>query len=109
MAAFAQFGSDLDKATQNKLAQGERLLEALKQPQYSPYNLEDQIAILFLAINGYLLNVETDDVSAFIKEYLTFLKNEKCELVKNIAETGVLSVEQETELHEAIHSFKGNG
>ena len=58
MAAFAQFGSDLDKATQDKLAQGERLMEVLKQPQFSPYPMEEQAAALFLAVNGHLMDMK---------------------------------------------------
>jgi F-type H+-transporting ATPase subunit alpha len=106
MTAFAQFGSDLDKATQDKLAQGERLMEVLKQPQYSPYPLEEQVAILFLAINGYLLDIQVNGVSAFIKEFLAYLKNQKAELMKNVAESGVVSVVQEGELRAAIEAFK---
>jgi F-type H+-transporting ATPase subunit alpha len=110
MAAFAQFGSDLDKATQEKLAQGERLMEVLKQPQYAPYPLEEQIAILFMAINGYLLNLKTESISSFVKTCLAHLKNRKAGLMQAIAGTGILSAEQEVELRnaigEAVESFK---
>jgi F-type H+-transporting ATPase subunit alpha len=99
MAAFAQFGSDLDKATQNKLAQGERLMEVLKQPQYSPYQLDEQTVILFLAVNGYLLDIKTGQIPSFVKEYLVYLKKQKNELLKSIVESGIVSIEQETELH----------
>jgi F-type H+-transporting ATPase subunit alpha len=108
MAAFAQFGSDLDKATQDKLAQGERLMEILKQPQYSPYHLEEQIAVLFLVVNGYLLDIKVDDISSFVKDYLAYLKSQKTELMRSIGETGVISIEQESELHTAIKIFKGS-
>jgi len=107
MAAFAQFGSDLDKATQDKLAQGERLMEVLKQPQYSPYPLEEQIVILFLAVEGYLLDIKTENVSMFVKDILSNLKSQKADLLKNIAETGVVSKEQEDELRLTIETFKG--
>jgi F-type H+-transporting ATPase subunit alpha len=106
MAAFAQFGSDLDKATQDKLAQGERLMEVLKQPQYSPYPLEDQVAILFLAVNGYLLDIKAGEIASFIKAYLIYLKNKKADLMKSIGETGVVSAEQEGELRTAVEEFK---
>ncbi|MDR0324050.1 MAG: F0F1 ATP synthase subunit alpha [Treponema sp.] len=105
MAAFAQFGSDLDKATQDKLAQGARLMEVLKQLPFSPYTLEEQVAILFLAVNGYLLNVQVDEISSFIKEYLSYLKIEKTDLLKSISETGVVSAEQESELKNTIESW----
>jgi F-type H+-transporting ATPase subunit alpha len=107
MAAFAQFGSDLDKATQDKLAQGERLMEVLKQPQLSPYPLEIQIAILFLAVNGYLLDIKTENVSAFVKDFLSHLKDQKQDLMRAIAETGVVSKEQEDELRLTVEAFKG--
>ena len=106
MAAFAQFGSDLDKATQDKLAQGERLMEVLKQPQYSPYPLEEQVALLFLAINGYLMDVETAQIAPLVKTYLTYLKNHNAELLRGIAATGALSADQEAELRSAVESFK---
>ncbi|MDR0321533.1 MAG: F0F1 ATP synthase subunit alpha [Treponema sp.] len=106
MAAFAQFGSDLDKETRDKLIQGVRLLEVLKQPQLSPYDLEEQVAILFLAVNGYLLNVYVENISSFVKEYLEYLKSQKAELMKSIAETGVVSEEQEEEMRSAAKAFK---
>jgi len=107
MAAFAQFGSDLDKATQDKLAQGERLIEVLKQPQYSPYPLEQQVAILFLAINGYLMNIEVKDINIFVKSYLEYLNDNHAELMRNVGETGVLSMANESEFHSAVEKFKG--
>jgi F-type H+-transporting ATPase subunit alpha len=106
MAAFAQFGSDLDKATQDKLAQGERLMEVLKQPQLSPFPVEEQIAILFLAVNGHLLGVKVEEIKTFVQDYLERLKNEKVGLLKTIAETGVLSGEQESELGAFTEAFK---
>ena len=109
MAAFAQFGSDLDKATQDKLAQGARLMEALKQPQYSPYSLEEQTAILFMAVNGYLMDVDTADISSFIssfvKDHLPGFRDKNVDLFKSIAETGSVSAEQETELHTIAKEF----
>jgi F-type H+-transporting ATPase subunit alpha len=107
MAAFAQFGSDLDKATQDKLSQGARLMEVLKQPQYSPYHLEEQVAILFLAVNGYLMDIKVEKISSFIKNYLLFLKSYKTELMQSIAETGSVSITQESELRSAVEAFKG--
>ncbi|MCL1958488.1 MAG: F0F1 ATP synthase subunit alpha [Spirochaetes bacterium] len=107
MAAFAQFGSDLDKATQDKLAQGERLMEVLKQPQYSPYPLEEQIVILFLAVEGFLLDIKTENISVFVKDFLLHLKSQKADLLRSIAETGVVSKEQEDELRLTVETFKG--
>ena len=107
MAAFAQFGSDLDKATQDKLAQGERLMEVLKQPQFLPYPLEEQIAILFLAVNGYLMDIKVENISSFVKDFLSLLKTQKTDLMRSIAETGVVSAEQESELRATVEAFKG--
>jgi F-type H+-transporting ATPase subunit alpha len=106
MAAFAQFGSDLDKATQDKLAQGERLMEVLKQPQYAPYPLEHQVALLFMAINGYLLDVNVKKIQPFIKSWLEYLESNHAELMKGSGETGILSAEQEGELRTAAENFK---
>jgi F-type H+-transporting ATPase subunit alpha len=106
MAAFAQFGSDLDKATQDKLAQGERLMEVLKQPQYSPYSQDQQAAILFLAVNGYLLDVKVENISGFIKGYIEYLRVNKPELLQSIADTGNLGADRESELRDAIDKFK---
>ncbi|MDR0290633.1 MAG: F0F1 ATP synthase subunit alpha, partial [Treponema sp.] len=109
MAAFAQFGSDLDKATQDKLAQGERLMEVLKQPQYAPYSLEQQVAILYLSINGYLLDVDVGKIASFVKSYLEYLQNNHAELMRNVGETGEVSAEQERELRTAAEEFKKPG
>ncbi|MDR2500556.1 MAG: F0F1 ATP synthase subunit alpha [Treponema sp.] len=106
MAAFAQFGSDLDKATQDKLAQGARLMEALKQPQYAPYAMEEQAAILFMAVNGYLMDVAMDRIASFIKDFLSSLKSGHGETLRRIGETGLIAMEQEQELIQAIESFK---
>jgi F-type H+-transporting ATPase subunit alpha len=107
MAAFAQFGSDLDKATQDKLAQGERLMEVLKQPQFSPYPLEEQVAILFLAVNGYLMDIKVENIASFVKDFLTHLKTQKADLMRSIAETGVVSADQESELRATVDAYKG--
>jgi F-type H+-transporting ATPase subunit alpha len=106
MAAFAQFGSDLDKATQDKLAQGKRLMEVLKQPQFSPYAMEEQAAILFLAANGFLMDVKVENITAFVRGCLEYLKNHHAELLRSVAETGLMSAEQEGELKNAIEGYK---
>jgi F-type H+-transporting ATPase subunit alpha len=106
MAAFAQFGSDLDKATQDKLAQGQRLMEALKQPQFAPLAMEAQVAALFVSINGYLLDIPVEKIAAYMKEFLEYLKLRRGDLLKEIADTGVLSAESEQALSDAIETFK---
>jgi len=106
MEAFAQFGSDLDKETRDKLIQGVRLIEALKQPQLSPYQMEEQAAILFLAVNGFLIDIFTENISSFIKEYLDFLKIQRAGLLEEIAQTGDISPELENKLSAAAIAFK---
>jgi F-type H+-transporting ATPase subunit alpha len=106
MAAFAQFGSDLDKATQDKLAQGERLMEVLKQPQFSPYTMEEQVAVLFVAVNGYLMDVSVEKIQPFIKGFLEYLKVHNLEVLKIIAETGAITADQEADLRTAVENYK---
>jgi F-type H+-transporting ATPase subunit alpha len=106
MAAFAQFGSDLDRATQDKLAQGARLMEVLKQPQFSPYPMEDQTAILFIAVNGYLMDVEVDKVNTFIRGFLEYLRIHHKNILETIAKTGATTPELEQELKDTVENYK---
>jgi F-type H+-transporting ATPase subunit alpha len=106
MAAFAQFGSDLDKATQDKLAQGERLMEVLKQPQFAPYPVEEQAAILFIAVKGYLMDIKVEEIAPFIKNFLERLRVSQGDILKAIAETGQITPELEQGLSSAVEAFK---
>jgi F-type H+-transporting ATPase subunit alpha len=106
MAAFAQFGSDLDKATQDKLAQGERLMEVLKQNQFSPLSMEKEFTVLFAAVNGFLSDVQPPKVKGFISGLLDFLLLKHTGILQAIAETKAASVELEQELSEAIENYK---
>jgi F-type H+-transporting ATPase subunit alpha len=106
MAAFAQFGSDLDKATQDKLAQGVRLMEVLKQPQFRPYAMEEQVAILFIAVNGYLMDVAVEKIGDFVRGFLEYLKAHNRDLLDTIASTGATTPDQEEELRQAAESYK---
>jgi F-type H+-transporting ATPase subunit alpha len=106
MAAFAQFGSDLDKATQDKLAQGARLMEVVKQPQIAPYPIADQYAILFISLNGHLMSIETAKVSAFIKSFLEYLSAHHQQAMETLNKTGESSKEIEEELTQAVEDFK---
>jgi F-type H+-transporting ATPase subunit alpha len=106
MAAFAQFGSDLDKATQDKLAQGERLMEVLKQPQFAPYPMEEQVAILFISVNGYLMDIPRNNVSSFIRAFLEYLRAHCGETLRTIASSGAASPETDRELTDAVEQFK---
>jgi F-type H+-transporting ATPase subunit alpha len=106
MAAFAQFGSDLDKATQDKLAQGERLMEALKQSQFSPMPVEEQTAALFAAVNGYLMDCAVDKVPEFLKGMLEFLRLKHSGILETIAAQKALPADLEHELGEAVEAYR---
>ncbi len=105
LQAFAQFGSDLDADTKERLALGERIVEVLKQDKTSPVPVEKQVAIIFATVNGYLKNVEVRDVRRYEKELFDFL-DRKCDGVLNdIKSTGELSVENTELLKKALTDF----
>ncbi|KNY28510.1 F0F1 ATP synthase subunit alpha [Pseudobacteroides cellulosolvens] len=106
LAVFAQFGSDLDKATREKLMQGERLMETLKQPQYSPIPVEHQVIILYVASNKYLMDIDVKDVRKFNSELIKYMDEKYPQVAKAIAETGELKAETEESLKKAIDEFK---
>ena len=106
MAAFAQFGSDLDKATQDKLAQGERLMEVLKQNQFSPLSMEKEYVTLFTAINGFLTDVPVNQVRTFIAGLLDYISVKYAKILQTLAETGAVSDEMEKELLDAVETYK---
>ncbi|MBQ3389733.1 MAG: F0F1 ATP synthase subunit alpha [Firmicutes bacterium] len=105
LAAFAQFGSDLDKDTQERLAQGERLMRILRQPQYQPMAVEDQIMIIYATINKYLADVPVTEVSRFEKEFLDFMDNQHPEVGKAIIAEQKLTDEIEANLKAALEEF----
>jgi len=86
MAAFAQFGSDLDAATQQLLARGARLTELMKQPQYAPLTNAEIVCVIFAGTNGYLDNVDVKDVGRFEAEMLKHLRTSNADLLKDITE-----------------------
>jgi len=106
LAAFAQFGSDLDKETQERLSQGERILQILKQLQYDPMSVEKQVMIIYALTNKFLADIELEDVRNFEAGFLKFMDDQYSEVGKNIATTGNLDAETEEKLKEAIESFK---
>jgi F-type H+-transporting ATPase subunit alpha len=108
LAAFAQFGSELDKDTQDRLRQGERILEILKQPQYEPMKVEHQVVILYAAINRYLDDVPVDKVSQFSSDLVSYVDNNNPEIFEDIRETKDLTDETAQKLEEAIKEFKKN-
>jgi F-type H+-transporting ATPase subunit alpha len=105
LAAFAQFGSDLDKATQAQLNRGQHLQEILKQPQYQPMSFEDQVLILFAGTNGYADNITPDRMRAWENDLLRFLETSHPEIGKDISEKKRLTDEIQSVLHEAIKNF----
>ncbi|RKD31533.1 F0F1 ATP synthase subunit alpha [Thermohalobacter berrensis] len=106
LAAFAQFGSELDKETQARLAQGERIMEILKQPQYEPMRVENQVMIIYTVINKYLTDIPVEKVKDFEREFLDFMNNQYPEVGSTIKETGQLSEEIEEKLKNGIKEFK---
>ena len=106
LAAFAQFGSELDADTKEKLAQGERIREILKQPQYKPMPVQYQVIIIYVATNKYLLDVPVEDITRFEAELFEFLDTKYPEVPKNIAEEKVSSEETEQIFVKAIKEFK---
>ncbi len=106
MAVFAQFGSDLDETTKKQLMQGERLFEVLKQPQYSPYEVEDQVVLLYTAVNGNLMDIEKDKVVDFNKGLLDYVKTADKALLDGILEAGQMTPELEDKLNADIKAFK---
>ncbi len=105
--AFSQFASDLDKATQAQLARGLRLVEVLKQPQYQPYALEQQVPIIFAANTGGLDDVPVEAVRRFETEFLAFLADKYPDVPEAIARDKVLSPTTTDSLKQAIQDFKG--
>jgi F-type H+-transporting ATPase subunit alpha len=106
VAAFAQFGSDLDKATQAQLARGKRLQEVLKQPQYQPMALEDQVIVLFGVTNGYADEVPVERMRAWESELLRVLGASHREIGRQIAEEKRITPEVEKQLRAAIEEFR---
>ena len=105
LQAFAQFGSDLDADTKARLALGERIVEILKQDKNAPVPVEYQVAIIYAATKGYLNDIKIPDISKYESELYTFLRNNYDELMRRIADTGVLTDEDNELLGEAIARF----
>ncbi len=105
MAAFAQFGSDLDAATQRLLNRGARLVELLKQPQFSPLKTEEQVAVIYAGVRGYLDRIEVNQVRGFEDGLLSLLHAKHPEILENIAQQKALSEELEGQLKAVVESF----
>jgi len=105
LAAFAQFGSDLDKATQAQLNRGLRLQEILKQPQYEPMSLENQVMALYAGVNGFVDHVPVDRVKAWENAFLRYMESSHPDIGKDIQEKKLITPETEARLREAIQGF----
>lgn len=108
LQSFAQFGSDLDADTKRRLAQGERIVEVLKQDRNAPVGVELQVAILYAVTNNYLEDVPVERIRTFESELFTYLRDMHEPLLRTIRESGVLSTESEESLKKAIVDFKAS-
>ena len=106
LLAFAQFGSELDKDTADKLNHGQRIMEILKQAQYKPLKVEEEVMILFAVTNRYLDDIPVDRVKAFEKDFLEYMENTSSEIAKKILEKKELTDEIKEELKLKIEEFK---
>ena len=106
LAAFAQFGSDLDKATQDQLARGQRMQEILKQPQYSPMSLEDLVVVLYAGTNGYADKVPLERIKAWEASLLRYMNSTYPEVGKSIAENKSIIKDNEALLRQALDAFR---
>ena len=106
LAAFAQFGSDLDKATQAQLARGQRLTEILKQPQYVPMGVEKQVLIIWSAINGFTDDVAIEDIRKFETELLRFIENSHPGVLQQLREKKAITDEIKSDLEQSLKDFK---
>ena len=107
MAAFAQFGSDLDASTQQLLNRGSKLTELLKQKQYSPMTVAEQVISVFCGVKGFLDDIELKDVAEFESKIIDRCKSEKPEIIEGIQKSGKLEDDKEKLLIEAITQLKG--
>jgi F-type H+-transporting ATPase subunit alpha len=108
MAAFAQFGSDLDASTQQLLNRGSKLTELLKQKQYSPMTVAEQVISVFCGVKGYLDDIDLKDVAEFESKIIEKCKSDKPEIIESILSSGKLEEDKEKLLVEVITQLKGN-
>lgn len=108
MESFAQFGSDLDAATQKLLARGQRLTELLKQPQFAPYPVEEQVVLIFAGVKGYLDRIDTKNITSFKADLLRDLKHSHPKILENIRSEQKISDDIEKELKEILEKLVKN-
>ena len=108
LAAFSQFASDLDAATQAQLGRGKRLRELLKQPQFSPLNLAEQVAIVYAGVKGLIDDVPVDQVTQFSRELRDYLRTNKPDFISKVMTEKQLADDAEATLKEAISEVKAS-
>ena len=108
MAAFAQFGSDLDASTQNLLNRGSKLTELLKQNHYSPMTIAEQVVSIFTGVNGYLDDLELNQIRDFEKDLFELIKSSHSDIIESINSSGDLNDDTSTKLTSIIEEFKKN-
>jgi len=105
LAAFAEFAEELDEASRAQLARGERVMEILKQDQYQPMPVEEQVVVLFAAVNGFLDDIPLEAVRDFERRLLAYMREEKGEILGKLREERKLSPELREQLERAVREF----
>jgi F-type H+-transporting ATPase subunit alpha len=108
VAAFAQFGSDLDASTKQTLTRGERLTELLKQKQYQPMGVSEMVPLIYAGVNGHLDRIPVNKILKWESEYLAHLKSNESEILDQIEKEGALSKDLEAKLKESVTGFVKN-
>jgi F-type H+-transporting ATPase subunit alpha len=106
LQAFAQFATELDRTTRSQLARGERMMELLKQPQYRPMPMAEQVVVIYAGTHGYVDGMEVDEVAEFAGRLVTFVRERHPRMLQTIRESGELSEETEKELQQAIEDCR---
>jgi F-type H+/Na+-transporting ATPase subunit alpha len=104
-AAFAQFGSDLDKATLQQLGRGERMVELLKQGQFAPMSMEEQVIVIYAGGNGFIDDYPVSVIGRYESELMSFMKSRKQPLIDELKSTGALGADTEKQLRDALTEF----